>query len=1237
MSERLARPSINEGLFITSDDLVTAGVVAEDGRIIVQKHLLEPHEGSAAQNQKMHGQLQQQQNMLGGLGMASDRGHSQGSTTGTPSGQGASDLGHVNPSQMQQLQGMSGDLDAFNLVPIGDHDEDGVEDFLVEFHSGPRQTTSMDGTRQIVTSEGPRYQVSDNNERQATLGPIVIAADLDGDGTAEQLAGVPAGDLDGDGASDYAVGSKLAIKTKGAQQAQGFSKRSAERAGGGEGSEPDGYGEQKVQEGGKNDGAHKRPGPARFSALEVGAVVMAAGDVDGDGEYEQLSGVVVADLDGDGMADLVVGAGGGGGKVDETHPEAIQGGKVADTIVVESRSKGRYRLDDADDDGVIDALDDDSDGDGIEDFAVGDVDGDGDIEHAFPIADLDGDGVWDFIVLSGFSNGDTPEQERKAAHEVALNAIRNMKGMAVNPTVNDPPPPPSLLKGDEPGVSKGLLSGTAVSEEERKKVKFEKSMAPSGGSIFEDGTFELIKLATYVGVKPSDLLDRKGQSTRNSDGLVFNIVNPRAARDNHLQGGVDVIEMLASTDTDDDGQPDYLDDDDDGDAIEDYLDPDSDGDSVPDYDELKLLVDADKDGKVSGWELLGAFDKNNDGKITREDPIFDKLAGLDQDDDGDIAVVEIDGYAGVGKPFVLDGSRSTDDGTISTFDWKQVSGPFKFSSQSGDLIGVDPQSDNNTVSEAKPQAPRDARSQQKPVGMEDRRTKLTTYDDPDPNVSETGQVGKTPSPAGPVPIPYPNVTFHGYENEVEVTNEQGTEVLGEGQTIDVEEGSAPSPPHASGPEAEEFRKELLTQFETGDIPTDSDFADTIDSDFSAAVIFNPKEYNLRLQQLVTQAHALEVRADALWGKVDNTDSVVGASDIESTLHVQQLEELNIIAEALATELAALVETSSELAGEEKQGVEGLVVDDPSVQPRRAPAAEPGASGLKLGIANGGVERGGAGELQGILIGLLEEIEAALASMGVANSDASSGNLVRAQGSADTGNNDNWDFGGELRNRANISFDPRGSNSLGRDFEKNTENVSGGLGLQEDGPDEGEALAAKQDELSRMVSDLVAHFDKWSELLNTLAGIKIEIGAAGQKSAGDLAVRIIQDGNLEEGDFADIGPFDDQLDALIARAMGLHTQADEAAYVLQQKHSAQMNDVQSNPLYKDDGVTGENPMHEKSIDGVGIEHEYIFQNNQTDLEFLRVSGEVLDGLLQIEQEAASLAGILKGMSWGGGIK
>jgi predicted esterase len=37
---------------------------------------------------------------------------------------------------------------------------------------------------------------------------------------------------------------------------------------------------------------------------------------------------------------------------------------------------------------------------------------------------------------------------------------------------------------------------------------------------------------------------RRGASTRDPDNLMFNVINPRAARDNHLQGAVDVLQLL---------------------------------------------------------------------------------------------------------------------------------------------------------------------------------------------------------------------------------------------------------------------------------------------------------------------------------------------------------------------------------------------------------------------------------------------------------------------------------------------------------------------------------------------------------------------------------------------------------------------------------------------------------------------------------------------------------------------
>lgn len=44
----------------------------------------------------------------------------------------------------------------------------------------------------------------------------------------------------------------------------------------------------------------------------------------------------------------------------------------------------------------------------------------------------------------------------------------------------------------------------------------------------------------------------------------------------------------------------------------------------------------------------------------------------------------------VGQPFVLDATRSQDDGVVGTFTWKQISGPFKFNIPSGSQVTLTP-------------------------------------------------------------------------------------------------------------------------------------------------------------------------------------------------------------------------------------------------------------------------------------------------------------------------------------------------------------------------------------------------------------------------------------------------------------------------------------------------------------------------------------------------------------------
>ena len=54
--------------------------------------------------------------------------------------------------------------------------------------------------------------------------------------------------------------------------------------------------------------------------------------------------------------------------------------------------------------------------------------------------------------------------------------------------------------------------------------------------------------------------------------------------------------------------------------------------------------------------------------------------------DGRAIIEERDAFGVVGTSFVLDGTRSQDDGVVRTFTWKQTSGPFTFSGRSGNLL-----------------------------------------------------------------------------------------------------------------------------------------------------------------------------------------------------------------------------------------------------------------------------------------------------------------------------------------------------------------------------------------------------------------------------------------------------------------------------------------------------------------------------------------------------------------------
>jgi hypothetical protein len=783
--------------------------------------------------------------------------------------------------------------DGLELFPIGDHDEDGREDYLVRF-------IGKDFYREGQEAGGFRHI---GNWEQATRGSIILEADLDGDGEFEQLTGIAAGDLDGDGTADYVVGSKVAIKTRGT----GADKNRALPAGG---------------EGDKE----------WFEILvshdvDLNGLDTIRGDVDGDGAPENLDAQLVDDLDGDGRPDVLVlvfsEENQKSGLQDKKNKRMINADAKLDasaegatprsgslSVSIEGVAKAGLRtIPDSDSDGEIDSLDPDADGDGLSELIVGDLDGDGDLERAFRVGDTDVEGIndWnvgDWFIFSGFSNGDIPQQERKASHDIAMNSIRNIKAIIANPGA-----------GGEPG------GGAAPSEEGVIPVPWvpanptipHETYGGRMASVFEDGTFEIISLLNHLGVGAGE---RKGASTRDSDGLVFNLVNPSAARDNHLQGAVDV--------------------------------------------------------------LMLALDKNNDGLINASDPIWEKISDYDTNRDDSFDTAEMADL--LGKATVLDGTVSMDDQSVSSFNWKQVSGPFKFSSAGGDLIAATPQ-----------------------------------------ELREGGVNDTTHQLQGAVK--WPPVKLHGYEGEVAVSNDLGTELLHPGETITASGDGPPSPPQPSGPEAEQFRNELKEQFQTGDVPTEEQFGNLIDSaagdqKSGITIHFNPKEYTIKKLTPIQQLAQLEVQAALLQGRAGADPGGLSGSELDK-YQQEQLAAQNKLADELAEQLAQVLEACQQIAQQEKAAAESA---DPT----------------------------------GILIGLLEEIEQALRVM--------SGNI-------NNGNNENWDFARSFNTRAI---------STSQDFEKNTEGVAGGLSSSA----EGVPHRIIWDSRSEIVADFAAWSDLLNGLART---------------------------------------------------------------------------------------------------------------------------------------------------------
>jgi hypothetical protein len=371
------------------------------------------------------------------------------------------------------LGDLNGDSEDEIGVDIGDVDQDGLPDYLVEFSHGPRQTASTDGSFNQKSIKGGHYAVSNFH--------------IEIDGVASgYLNGVAAGDLNGDGVADIIVGSKQLPS---------------------DASNPAGRARRNIWgTGGANTGR-----------------VKATGDLDGDGVPEELTAFVVDDEDGDGLADLVVSGGAGGGAA---------AGRVSkiDSFTIKQGIKA-----DLDNDGVLDALDDDSDGDGVADLIVGDLDGDGRAEHAFPGADGDGDGSPDYIVLSGFSHDGGSNADRKAHHDMAKSIIGNIRARTA---------------GGGGGGGGGVIGGDLFSGRELKEY-FQTGDKPTQGQV----TGKVKNSAGTYDPTPATFtwhVDTTPPDTRNSSDGTYVLTITRSG-----DRSTKTVKLVAAGDVDGDGAVDY--------------------------------------------------------------------------------------------------------------------------------------------------------------------------------------------------------------------------------------------------------------------------------------------------------------------------------------------------------------------------------------------------------------------------------------------------------------------------------------------------------------------------------------------------------------------------------------------------------------------------------------------------------------------------------------------------------
>jgi len=277
-------------------------------------------------------------------------------------------------------------------------------------------------------------------------------------------------------------------------------------------------------------------------------------DTDGDGVPDYLDD----DADGDGIPDAEEGDGDtdGDGIPDYLDADADNDG-IPDAI---------EGADDADGDGIPNYLDDDSDGDGIPDAIEGTADADGDGIPNFLDDDSDGDGIPDVVEGTDDADGDgipnyLDDDSDGDGIPDAIEGADDADGDGI----------PNYLDDDSDGD--GIPDAIEGAED-----------------TDADGTPNFLDLDS------------------DDDGLLDEQEWYGGPDDKPIVG----TEKNSQIDIDEDGIPDYMDNDADNDGIPNYLDDDADNDGIPDGEEG--TDDADNDG-TPDWLDPGRSDAPGNFKI----------------------------------------------------------------------------------------------------------------------------------------------------------------------------------------------------------------------------------------------------------------------------------------------------------------------------------------------------------------------------------------------------------------------------------------------------------------------------------------------------------------------------------------------------------------------------------------------------------------------------------------------